>query len=315
MLKLFLPPNIYRVLALAILFLPGVLSTVALAQATRTPFFNTIHVQGQVHMLEAPNLFANIGVFAGDDGVLLVDGHYNQTVPQLVEAVATITDRSIDYLVNTHIHIDHTGNNHLFAEYGVILLAHDNVRLRMLEELIVPRNGGTSTGFLPPAARPVITYSDALSFHLNGEEVRIFKAPPAHTDGDSFVYFVESDVLHLGDVFRTRRWPIVDVFNGGTFLGMIEAMGMAIGLAGPNTKVIPGHGAGFTDRDGMIEFQNLLYTIKDRVEAAIDNEVPQDEFLASNPTADLDPDWTDDPGWTATDLLPYVYSELAGESL
>ena len=282
------------------------------AQATRDPFFRTYHVQGNVHMLEAPNFFGNIAVFSGDDGVLLVDGFYGQTVPALLEAVTAISGQSIDYLVNTHVHIDHTGNNQLLAEYGVTVLAHDNVRLRMLEELIVPRDGGTSTGFIPPEGRPIITYTDAISFHLNGEEVRIFKAPPAHTDGDSFIYFAGSDVLHLGDVFRTRRWPIVDVFNGGTFLGMIEAMGMAIGLAGPNTKVIPGHGEGFTDREGMIEYQNLLYTIRERVERALENGQSLDEFMASNPTEDLDPDWTDDPGWTATDLLPYIYRELAG---
>ncbi|MFT4860913.1 MAG: cyclase [Pseudohongiellaceae bacterium] len=91
---------------------------------------------------------------------------------------------------------------------------------------------------------PVITYSDGLSFHLNGQEVWFFLAPAAHTDGDSFVHFMQSDVLHLGDVFRTNMYPIIEKFNGGSFLGMIEAMEIANGLAGPDTKVIPGHSVG-----------------------------------------------------------------------
>ena len=94
-------------------------------------------------------------------------------------------------------------------------------------------------------ARPILTFNDAVTFHMNGEEVRAFLAPPAHTDGDSFVYFVDSDVLHLGDVFQTNgEYPLIDVYNGGSVSGMIEAMEIAIGLAGPNTKVIPGHGFG-----------------------------------------------------------------------
>lgn len=288
----------------------ALLANLGMAQANRVPFFRSYPVQGQVHMLEAPNFYGNIAVFAGEDGVLLVDTFFDRNVPDLLTAVSTISDKPINYVVNTHIHVDHTGGNNRLAEYGVTILAHDNVRLRMLEELIVPRNGGTRTGFLPAGARPLLTYSDAITFHLNGEEVRVFKAPSAHTDGDSFIYFVDSDVLHLGDVFRTRRWPIVDKFNGGSFTGMIEAMGLAIGLAGPNTKVIPGHGEGFTDRDGMIEYVDLLYELKKRVEAALAEGVSLEEFMASRPTADLDPDWSDDPGWTVVDLLPVIYEEL-----
>lgn len=297
-------------LMLAVSFLASEVS----AQSTRDPFFNTYHVQGKVHMLEAPNFYGNVGVFSGDDGVLLVDDYYDQTVAALIEAVAGISDKPIDYVVNTHVHIDHTGGNNKLAAYGVTIIAHDNVRLRMLEELMVPRAGGTSTGFAPEGARPLITYNDAISFHLNGEEVRVFKAPPAHTDGDSIVYFVDSDVLHLGDIFRTRRWPIVDKFNGGSFTGMIEAIGMAIGLAGPDTKVIPGHGEGVSDRDGMIAYQSLLFTLRERVEMALRDGVSLPAFMASNPTADLDADWTDDPGWTAVDLLPVIYEELAGRN-
>ncbi|PCJ26873.1 MAG: MBL fold metallo-hydrolase [SAR86 cluster bacterium] len=281
------------------------------AQQNNQPFFKTYQVAGKVHMLQAPNAGGNIGVFSGEDGVLLIDDRFDQDTAALLEAVAAITDKKIEFLVNTHIHPDHIGGNNNLAAHGVLILAHDSVRLRMLKELRIPRRGGITFPQPPEAARPVITYSDAISFHLNGEEVRIFLAPPAHTDGDSFVYFTGSDVLHLGDVFRTNMYPIIDKFNGGSFLGMIEAMGIAIGMAGPNTKVIPGHGEGFTDRAGMLEVHDLLTTIRDRVQILIDQGSSLEQILAAAPTADLDERWGQVPSWNAADLLPIVFQELS----
>jgi glyoxylase-like metal-dependent hydrolase (beta-lactamase superfamily II) len=261
-------------------------------------------------MLQSPDAGGNIGVFSGDDGVLLIDDRYDRETPALLESVSAISDQDIRFLVNTHIHPDHIGGNNNLAAHGVFILAHDSVRLRMLKELIIPRRGGITFPQPPEQARPILTYSEAISFHLNGEEVRVFLAPPAHTDGDSFVYFMESDVLHLGDVFRTNMYPIIDKFNGGSFLGMIEAMGIAIGMAGPDTKVIPGHGVGFTDREGMLEVHTLLITLRDRVQELIDSGSSLDEVLAAKPTADLDDRWGQVPSWTAADVLPIVYDEL-----
>lgn len=275
--------------------------------------FESYPVQGNVHMLEPVNTFGNIGVFAGDEGVLLVDSHFQPAVGELLAEVEQISSSEVKFLINTHVHPDHIGGNGLLADYGVTVVAHDLVRLQMLSELRTPRRGGSFRPQPEANARPVLTYTDAITFHLNGEEVRVFHAPPAHTGGDSFVYFVGSDVLHLGDVFRTRRYPIIDHYNGGSFLGMIDAMGLAIGMAGPNTKVIPGHGTGFTDRDGMIEFQNLLFELRDRVQALIDQDYSIEEVLEAKPTSDLDPEWGDDPGWTATDLLPIIYEELVSD--
>lgn len=278
--------------------------------------FAAHHVQGNVHMFEPANTYGNVGVLIGDDGVLLVDSHFQPAVAELIANVGHLSDKEIKFLVNTHVHPDHIGGNGLLAGYGVTIVAHDLVRMQMLKELRIPREGGTFYPKPEESARPVLTYSDAISFHLNGEEVRVFHAPPAHTGGDSFVYFTGSDVLHLGDVFRTNNYPIVDHYNGGSFLGMIEAMGLAIGMAGPNTKVIPGHGGGVSDRAGMIEYQTLLFTLKGRVQAHIDEGHSVAEMLASEPTKDLDPRWnngpsqTNDPSWGAADLLPIIYQEL-----
>ena len=261
-------------------------------------------------MLEPANTNGNVGVMVGEDGVLLVDSHYQPAVPQLLEEVAALTDEDIKFLVNTHIHPDHIGGNSLLADYGVTIVAHDLVRVQMLKELRVPRRGGTFYPMPDPRSRPVLTYTDAISFHLNGEEVQVFHAPPAHTGGDSFVYFTGSDVLHLGDVFRTNMYPIIDHYNGGSFLGMIEAMGLAIGLAGPDTKVIPGHGQEPSDRQGMIDYQDLLFTLRDRVQEFLDRGASVEQMLAAKPTEDLDVRWSGVPSWTAVDLLPIIYHEL-----
>jgi len=285
-------------------------SMALIAQSSTDPYFTTYHVAGKVHMLQSPDAGGNIGVFSGDDGVLLIDDRFDRETPALLESVSAISDEDIRFSVNTHIHPDHIGGNNNLAAHGVLILAHDSVRLRMLKELIIPRRGGITFPQPPEQARPVLTYSEAISFHLNGEEVRVFLAPPAHTDGDSFVYFMGSDVLHLGDVFRTNMYPIIDKLNGGSFLGMIEAMDIAIGMAGPDTKVIPGHGVGFTDREGMVEVHTLLITLRDRVQELIDSGSSLDEVLAAKPTADLDGRWGQVPSWTAADVLPIVYDEL-----
>lgn len=272
--------------------------------------FTSYQVQGNVHMLEPVNTNGNIGVLTGADGVLLVDSHYQPAVAEIIAEVEKLSDQDIKFVVNTHVHPDHIGGNSLLADYGVTIVAHDLVRVQMLEELRTPRRGGTFWPMPAESARPVLTFSEAISFHLNGEEVRVFHAPPAHTGGDSFVYFTGSDVLHLGDVFRTNMYPIIDHYNGGSFLGMIDAMGLAIGMAGPNTKVIPGHGEGVSDRQGMLDYQNLLFTLRDRVQSHIDEGHSVEEMLAAEPTRDLDPRWGGIPSWTAADLLPIIYIEL-----
>jgi len=182
-------------------------------------------VAGNVYMVQRPGGGGNIGVQVGPDGVLLVDSLFAPLADRLVAAVGQVTDQEIRFLVNTHIHIDHVGGNENLAERGVVIFAHDNTRLRFSEERSrFPRAGGSFVPQQPAAARPLITFNDTMNFHLNGEEVLAFWAPPAHADGDVFVYFPESDVLHLGDVYRTTSYPIIDIYNGGSLRGTIAAM-------------------------------------------------------------------------------------------
>ena len=272
-----------------------------------------VPVAGNVYMVQRPGGGGNIGVFVGPEGVLLVDALFEQLSEQLVAAVKEVTDSEIRFLINTHIHMDHTGGNENLAEMGVLIFAHDNTRFRFLQERSrIPRRGGS---FMPPppvAARPVVTFNDKMSFHLNGEEVRAFVAPPAHTDGDTFVYFPDSDVLHLGDVFRTTSYPIIDMYNGGTLRGTIAALDLAIEMAGPNTRVIPGHGLEVVGRAEMVEFRAMILGVQTQVLAMIRDGKKLDEVMAAQPTAKYDAQWGQEAGWTAEDFVPTVYYGLGG---
>ena len=304
-----------RVLSIAVTVLSlSVVSSFSYAQGNFAGVELSITpVAGNVYMVQRPGGGGNIGVQVGPDGVLLVDSLFAPLADKLVAAVKQVTDEEIRFLVNTHIHIDHVGGNENLAERGVLIFAHDNTRLRFFEQRSrVPRAGGSFVPQQPEGARPLITFNDTMSFHLNGEEVRAFLAPPAHTDGDVFVYFPESDVLHLGDVYRTTSYPIIDIYNGGSLRGTIAAMDKAIEIAGPETKIIPGHGLEAVGRDDLVEFRDMILDIQGQVLSMILEGKKLDEVMAAQPTAAYDAKWTDDPGWGPQDFVPVVYYELGG---
>lgn len=270
-------------------------------------------VSGNVYMVQRPGGGGNIGVQVGPEGALLVDSLFAPLTDKLIAAVKSVSDAEIQFLINTHIHIDHVGGNENLAEMGVLIFAHDNTRLRFLEERShFPRAGGTFAEQQPAAARPVITFDNGITFHLNGEEVRAFLVPPAHTDGDVFVYFTQSDVLHLGDVYRTTSYPIIDVYNGGTLKGTLDALDLAISLAGPQTRIIPGHGLEVMGRDDVVAFRDMVLDIQNKVLGMIREGKKLEEVMAARPTADYDAQWTDDPGWGPEDFVPVVYYQLGG---
>lgn len=274
---------------------------------------SVIPVAGNVYMIQRPGGGGNIGAFVGPEGVLLVDSLFAPLSDRLIAAVKSVTDQDIRFLINTHIHIDHVGGNEALAASGVLIFAHDNTRMKFLEDRShFPRQGGSFAPQPPVGARPVITFNDTMSFHLNGEEVLAFLAPPAHTDGDVFVYFPESDVLHLGDVFRTTSFPIIDKYNGGSLRGTIAALDKAIAMAGPATRVIPGHGLAVVGRAEMEEFRAMILTVRDRVYNLIRDGKHLDEVMAAQVTADFDAKWGQEEGWTADDFVPVVYYELGG---
>ena len=253
---------------------------------------STHHVAGTVHYVAGRG--GNIGLSVGDDGVIMIDDQFAPLTDRIVEAIGGISNGNIRFLINTHVHGDHTGGNENMGRMGVNILAQDRVRSRLAEQL-------------PAIALPVLTYSDAIRIHLNGEEVEILPAPPAHTDGDSFIHFKGSDVLHLGDVFRTVAFPVIDRGNGGTLDGTIEALGIAAGIAGPDTKIVPGHGV-VSSREDVIEFRDMVIDVAAKVSALVEDGATYDEVLAAGPTAEYEAKWGDPQRF-----LTAVYAELAGD--
>ena len=193
----------------------------------------------------------------------------------IVEAVQRISDQEIRFVISTQVHPDHIGGNENLAGLGALIVAHDNVPMWMPRELRIPRRGGASVS-----------------------------GSPAHTDGESFVYFPGSDVLHTGDIFRTNMYPIIDVYNGGSIPGMIDALEIAIGLSGPNTKVIPGHGRGFSDRAGLIEVLVMMLDLREDISRLVAQGMTLDEVLAANPPVEDDEKWGSSRRGTRTIWYP-----------
>jgi len=257
-----------------------ILSQAALAQGQD---FSTVEikvhpVQGNIYYLEGSG--GNIGVFAGEDGVIMVDDQFAPLSDKIVAAIRTLSDQPIQLIVNTHIHGDHNGGNENFAEMGVAIVAHDNVRTRIVQSN-PPR---------PESARPVITFRDRVSFFVNGETVNVIKVPAAHTDGDSIVHFVDSNVIHAGDVFRTTGYPGVDAANGGSVNGTVSALDVIVGLSNFNTKIVPGHGTVAT-REDVIEFRDMVIEVRERVLKLLNQNMTVEQIVAAAPTADLDARW------------------------
>lgn len=236
----------------------------------------------------------NIGLLVGDDGIIMIDDQFAPLSDKILAAIRGISDEPIRFLINTHVHGDHTGGNANFGGMGIPIVASDNVYLRL------------SQAGSPKAALPVLTFGASVTLHLNGEEVSVALTPPAHTDGDSIIYFRGSDVIHAGDVFRTIAYPRVDAENGGTFEGSLQALQMLIDMAGPNTKIVPGHGVVST-RDDVVKFRNMAIEVRDRVSRLIQQGRSLEQIVAAKPTADLDAEWGFDPPDL---LLPVLYEEL-----
>jgi len=236
------------------------------------------HLAGNVHYLEGRG--GNIGVLVGEDGVVMVDDQFAPLTEKIIAAIGTLTDEDIRFVINTHVHPDHTGGNENLGGLGIPIIAHDNVLVRLMQGI----RGGPPA---PEAAWPVVTYGDGIDIHLNGEDIAVVKVPPAHTDGDSFIHFKTANVLHLGDVFRTGAFPVIDVANGGTARGTIEALQLAIAMAEPDTIMLPGHGTPST-RDDVQKFLDMVVDVEARVSSLVDQGMALEQVMAAMPTSAYD---------------------------
>ncbi len=232
----------------------------------------------------------NIGLSTGTDGTFLVDDQFAPLTDRIEAAIRSVTGEGVRFLVNTHFHGDHTGGNENFGKQGTLIVAHENVRRRMSVDQFreILRNDRTPAA--PPDALPRITFTDAVTFHWNGEEIRVFHSHHAHTDGDSIIYFVNAGVFHMGDIFFNGRYPFIDVDSGGNVNGMIAAAERVLSLATSDTKIIPGHGA-LADPDDLRAYRDMLIAVRDKVQTMVNDGRSVDEIVASKPTASFDDPW------------------------
>lgn len=219
----------------------------------------------------------NIGVSYGEDGTVLIDDQFAPLTGKIQAAVAALGAQPVKFLVNTHWHYDHTGGNENLGKAGAVIMAHDNVRVRM----------AAGQGDQKPAAKvalPVVTYADGLKLHLNGEEVRVIHMPAGHTDGDSIVHWTKSNVVHMGDLFFLRMsFPFVDASSGGNVRGVIAAADKVLAMVDDQTKIIPGHGPVASKAD-LQQYRDMVAQIVSRVEAGVKAGKTLEQIKAERPT-------------------------------
>ena len=223
-----------------------------------------------------------IGVLAGPDGIFMVDAQYLQIGEKVLAAVRSIDTGPIRFLVNTHLHGDHTAGNATFAKLGAVILAREELREGMAR---TPANAPPRD----PARLPVLTYGmgDPVRLRMNGETVELIPVRAAHTGGDTMIRFVNADAIMVGDFYRNFGYPFIDVTNGGSLKGALEALELTMKVAGPNTKLIPGHGT-FINRKDIIPYRDMILAVQARVQQLIDQGKTEAEVLAAKVTAPYD---------------------------
>ena len=241
-----------------------------------------------------------IGVLTGPDGVFMVDAQYAPLTDKIVAAIRQISDGRIRFMVNTHVHPDHTGGNENLGKMGVTILSRDQLRARLA--------GGQRPA--PAAALPTITYNETTTIHMNGEDVRLIPIRVAHTDGDTLVHFPGANVLMTGDFYRSAGYPFFDRANGGTYAGLMDALQTVVDLAKPDTKIVPGHGE-IVSRNEVAAHRGMAIAIHDRVANLVRQGKTADEVVAAKVTADYDAK-VPQAATTSERYLRALHAELSG---
>ena len=292
--------------------LPLELAITAAAVRAQQPDFSKVEIKttklsGNFYTLEGQG--GTIGVLAGPDGVFMVDAQFAPLTDKIVAAIKQISPGPIKYMVNTHVHGDHTGGNENLAKLGVTILSREELRKRLANP--APGANGAPGTPAPAAALPVITFSAPTIVHMNGEDIQLIPIPSAHTDGDTLVKFPNADVIMTGDFYRSIGYPNIDRANGGSLNGMLAGLNQIIALAGPNTKIVPGHGA-VVDKSAIAAHRDMIVAVRDKIAPMVKKGMTLDQVTAAKPTADFDAKVTG-IGTTGERFVGQLYAELGGK--
>jgi len=222
----------------------------------------------------------NLGLSVGKDGVILIDDAMPSTLVIMNDAISNITKKPIDFLINTHVHGDHAGNNEYMGDNGVHIVAHENLLNHLLTKGVQAADGSMKPA--PKSSLPVITFSKSIDFHLNGMKAHVFHLPHAHTDGDSAIHFSDANVIHMGDTFFNGMFPYIDANSGGSLDGYIEAQKTVLALVDDETQIIPGHGPLATKND-LVKSIAMLEEARILVRQLVKAGKTEDEVLEINP--------------------------------
>ncbi len=250
-----------------------------------------------------------IGILTGPDGVFMVDSQFAPLSEKITAAIRKVSNAPIRFLVNTHVHGDHTGGNENFGKMGATIIARPLLRQRLAKPN-PPAPGGAPAVPAPAAALPMITPDARTTMFMNGQTIELIPLPGAHTDGDTAVRFPGLDVLMTGDVFRSVGYPNIDRANGGTLKGMLEAYDTLLAAAGPNTKVLPGHGD-ITNRAAIATHKETAVAVRDRVAKGVSEGKTVEQIVATKPTAEFD-QRTGNAAQSADRFVGQIFAELKG---
>ena len=242
-----------------------------------------------------------IGVLTGPDGVFMVDTQFAPLSDKIAAAIKAITPLPVKFIVNTHVHGDHTGGNVNFGKMGAILLSREQLRDRLSK-------AAGNTPATPVEGLAKLTYDNDVTMHMNGQRIQLIAIRKAHTDGDTLVRFPDLDILMTGDYYRSIGYPNIDRGNGGSLEGMIDGLAKTIDLAGANTKIIPGHGA-MVGRADVIAHRDVLIQLATRVRAAVAKGMTEDQVVAAKLTNEFDAK-IKEPGTTGERVVRQIYNEV-----
>src|SRR5205809_3097627 len=243
----------------------------------------TNKIAGNFYTLDGQG--GTIGVLAGPDGVLMVDAQFAPLSDKIVAAIKQISDGRIRFLINTHVHGDHTGGNENIGKQGATIIARENLRARLAKP--APLANGQPGVPTPAIGLPMITFDAPMTIRMNGEEVQLVPVPVAHTDGDTMVYFPNANVIMTGDFYRSTGYPNIDRANGGTMIGMLAGFDLIAKTGTADTKIIPGHGA-IVDKAAVAAHKSMMMAVRDKVAALARQNKSEQAVVAANVTGEFD---------------------------